>query len=276
MNKLIKAALGIGAVGAAAVGVAAYLAAPAKANDEQKRAFIGRNFAHRGLYREDQQIPENSLTAFDLAAAEGYGIELDVHITADDRLVVFHDDTLERMTDEEGVVEELLWRELRELCLGDSSERMPLFSEVLNIIDGRVPIILELKPDSRRGELCERVLEFIRTYNGEICIESFDPFIVGWFRKHAPDILRGQLSQPPKDFSDDISPIKAFLLGNVFTNFIARPHFLAYKIGKKPFGAKLCELMGAIRVGWTAHEPSAEEYEDAVIFEYYRPSQRFK
>lgn len=276
MNKLLKAALGIGAVGAAAVGAAAFLTAPAKATDEQKRPFMGRNFAHRGLYREDQEIPENSLSAFDLAASEGYGIELDVHITADDRLVVFHDDTLERMTDGEGLVEEQLWRELRELCLADSKERMPLFSEVLNVIDGRVPIILELKPDHRRYELCERVLEFIRTYKGEICIESFDPFIVGWFRKQAPDILRGQLSQPPKDFDGDLSPIKAFFLGNVLTNFIARPHFLAYKIGKKPFGAKLCQLMGAIRVGWTAHEPSAEERSDAVIFEYYRPSQRFK
>ena len=276
MNKAAKIALGIGAAGAALFGTACFLTAPGRATAEQKRPFMGRNIAHRGLYKEDQSIPENTLSAFALAAEQGYGIELDVHITDDDRLVVFHDDDLERMTGEEGLVEDQMWRELKELCLADTDEHMPLFSEVLALIDGRVPIILELKPDSRRNELCERVLEFLRTYKGDICVESFDPFIVGWFRKHAPDILRGQLSQPPEDFKDDLSPVKAFALGNVLTNFIGRPHFLAYKIGRKSLGARLCRMMGVMKVGWTSHEPSSEIDHDTVIFEHYNPSLRFK
>ncbi len=275
MNKFAKIAIPFAAVTAAAA-TAIYLTKPGKASKEQKAPFVGRNFAHRGLFSEDQFVPENSLTAFDLAADAGYGIELDVHITEDDRIVVFHDDTLERVCEVEGRVENYLWSELKNLTLCGTSETMPLLSDVLNVVAGRSPIILELKPDKRRNELCERTLEFIRSYNGDICIESFDPRIVAWFRISAPDILRGQLSQPPADFAGDASKITAFAVGNLLTNVISRPHFIAYKIGKKPFLVRLCHVMGAIKVCWTAHDPSAEQKNDMVIFEHYRPSQRFK
>lgn len=272
MNKFFKIALPLTGLAAAAV----YMTAPGRATKEQKAPFVGRNFAHRGLYSDDQSIPENSLTAFDMAAQEGYGIELDVHISADDRIVVFHDDTLERVCSEDGRVEDWFWKELKSLYLYDSDEHMPLLSDVLNIIDGRCPIILELKPDKRRNELCERTLEFLRSYKGEVCIESFDPFIVRWFRKNAPDILRGQLSQPPKEFKGETSRCKAFLLGNLLTNFLARPQFVAYKIGRKPLTVRLCQMMGAIKTGWTAHDPIEEKKCDMVIFEHYRPCQRFR
>ena len=275
MNKFAKIAIPFAVVSAAA-GAAVYLTKPARASAEQKAPFFGRNFAHRGLYTEDQFTPENSLTAFDMAAQAGYGIELDVHITEDDRIVVFHDDTLERMCEEEGRVEDCPWAEIKSLSLAGSDETMPLLSDVLNVIGGRCPIILELKADRRRNELCERTLEFIRSYSGELCIESFDPRIVGWFRKNAPDILRGQLSQPPEAFEGSVSKLKAFCLGNLLTNFIARPHFVAYKIGRKPLTVRLCEALGAIKVAWTAHDPSAELCNDVVIFEHYRPSQRFR
>lgn len=272
MNKFLKIALPLAGVAATAV----YLTAPGRAKKEQKAPFVGRNFAHRGLYTEDQSIPENSLTAFDMAAEEGYGIELDVHISADDRIVVFHDDDLERICGEEGRVEDMFWRELKEYYLYDSTEHMPLLSDVLNIVDGRCPIILELKPDKRRTELCERTLEFLRSYKGDVCIESFDPFIVRWFKINAPDILRGQLSQRPRDYKGETSRCRAFLLGNLLTNFLCRPQFVAYKIGRKPLTVHLCNILGAIKTGWTAHEPTAERKSDMVIFEHFRPCQRFK
>lgn len=275
MNKFAKIALPCAAA-AAAVGAVVYLTKPEKAGREQKAPFLGRNFAHRGLFTEDQFTPENSLTAFDLAAQAGYGIELDVHITEDDRIVVFHDDTLERMCEEDARVEECFWAELKNLSLAGGDETMPLLSDALNVIGGRCPIILELKSDRRRNELCERTLEFIRSYSGELCVESFDPRIVGWFKKNAPDILRGQLSQPPEEYGDATSKIKAFFLGNLLTNFISRPHFVAYKIGRRPLLVRLCDALGAMKVAWTAREPSAELSNDAVIFEHYRPSQRFK
>lgn len=275
MNKFAKIALPF-AFASAAAAAAVYMVKPAKATEEQKLPFVGRNIAHRGLFTEDQFTPENSLSAFDLAIQAGYGIELDVHITEDDRIVVFHDDTLERMCDAEGRVEDCFWAELKNLPLSGGDETMPLLSDVLNLVGGRCPIILELKPDRHRNELCERTLEFIRSYNGDICVESFDPRIVAWFRKNAPEILRGQLSQPAGDFGDAANKLQAFALGNLLTNFISRPHFVAYKIGKKPFLVRLCDRLGAIKVGWTAHDPSAEFDNDVVIFEHYRPSQRFR
>ncbi len=275
MNKFAKIAIPFAVVTAAA-GAAVYLTKPAKATREQKEPFVGRNFAHRGLYTEDQFTPENSLTAFDLAAQAEYGIELDVHITEDDRIVVFHDDTLERMCEVEGRVEDCFWAEIKNLSLCGGDDTIPLLSDALNVVAGRCPIILELKSDKRRNELCERTLEFIRSYNGDICIESFDPRIVGWFKKNAPDILRGQLSQPSSDFEENTSSLRSFVLGNLLANFISRPHFIAYKIGAKPLMVRLCEAMGAIKVAWTACDPSAELKNDLVIFEHYRPSQRFK
>ena len=107
MNKFAKIALPF-AFASAAAAAAVYMVKPAKATEEQKLPFVGRNIAHRGLFTEDQFTPENSLSAFDLAIQAGYGIELDVHITEDDRIVVFHDDTLERMCDAEGRVEDWL------------------------------------------------------------------------------------------------------------------------------------------------------------------------
>ncbi|NLV86160.1 MAG: glycerophosphodiester phosphodiesterase [Clostridiales bacterium] len=252
------------------------LTKPAKATKEQKAPFVGRNFAHRGLFSPDQFIPENSLSAFELAADSGYGIELDVRLTADDRIVVFHDDSLERVCDVEGSIEDSTWAQLKKLPLYESDEYIPLLSDVLNVVGGRSPIIIEIKPTKRKYELCERLMEFIRSYNGEICVQSFDPKILSWFKKNAPDVLRGQLSQPAGDFGPDVSSVKAFAVGNLLTNFISRPHFVSYKIGKRPPLVKLCYVLGAMKVAFTAHDPSPEGANDAVIFEHFTPAPKYK
>lgn len=108
-------------------------------------------------------------------------------------------------------------------------------------------MIIELKTGRRNDELCEKGLALMRAYNGPYCIESFDPRIVRWFRKNAKDVLRGQLSDAPASFRDEPKPL-AFALGCLFTNVLARPQFIAYGPGKKPWTARLAEAMGAIRV----------------------------
>ncbi len=250
-----------------------YLTMPAKTSDDKKKPFTGRNFAHRGLFSKDQTVPENSVKAFELATEAGYGIELDVHITKDNKVVVFHDDTLDRVCGIDGRIEDCNWSDLKNLRLYETTESIPLLQEVLDMIAGRIPIILELKPDKRRSELCEHTYRHIINYSGEICIESFDPRIVAWFRKNAPNILRGQLSQPPKDYKNSTSIVKAFLVGNLLTNCLSRPNFIAYKIGKKPLLLRLNHMLGAMKVAWTSHSPSSEKENDAVIFEHYKPGQ---
>lgn len=272
MKSLLKAA----APALTAAGMVAYLVAPGRATSAQKAPFVDRNYAHRGLHRQDQSVPENSLEAFRAAVEHGYGVEMDVHLSADGALVVFHDDTLDRVCGVPGRVEDKTLEELRQLRLCGTECGIPTLAEALDVLGGRVPLILEIKRGGHNRELCEKTDALLRTYAGPVCIESFDPFIVRWFRLHAPELLRGQLSLPPKDYGDSTTKLNAFLAGNLFTNVLCRPQFIAYQIGKKPVTVRLCERMGAVRAAWTSHAWDQESKNDMVIFEYYRPGVWFR
>jgi glycerophosphoryl diester phosphodiesterase len=237
---------------------------------------MGVNFAHRGLHSRDKTVPENSLEAFRLAAREGYGIELDVQLSRDGKVVVFHDNTLDRVCGVHARVDEKTWAELQELRLCGTEYGIPLFSEVLNTVRGRGPLIVELKSGRRNRELCEKTYAMLQNYRGEACIESFNPFIVMWFRFHAKDLLRGQLAAPSKEYLKDMSYGRAFLLSHCLLNCFSRPQFIAYKIGYRPPTVRLAEQLGAMKVGWTSHEPRNEKGRDAVIFEFYRPKLQYK
>ena len=253
------------------------LLAPGRSSDSKKAPFLGRNFAHRGLHSEDRSVPENSLKAFELAVEAGYGMELDVQLSKDGQVVVFHDDTLDRVCGVAARVDELDYDELKKLPLFGTDERIPLFSEVLALVAGRTPLIVELKTGSRNDELCEKTWALLRTYPGEYCIESFHPLIVAWWRFHAPTVLRGQLSQLPADFVRGGRKLsEAIVLGNTLLNVAARPQFIAYRIGPKPVCVRFAEALGAMPVGWTSHSPDSEAGRDAVIFEYYEPDVRYK
>jgi len=250
--------------------------APGRASEDKKAPFLRRNIAHRGLYENDQSVPENSLAAFARAAESGYGIELDIHLTRDDQLAVFHDDDLGRMCGVPGRPEDKTFAELSALRLAGTEEGIPLFESVLELMDGREPIILELKRGDRNNTLCEKAYAALKNYSGDVCIESFDPFIVAWWRKNAPEYLRGQLSTDYKGMREGTGAVNSFLLSRLLTNLFARPQFVAYGLcEKKPVTVRLCEAMGAMRVVWTSHDPAAEAKNDTVIFEHYRPDTKY-
>ena len=273
MNITAKAFLTL----AGAVGAAAFLLAPGRPTEKQKSTYKGVRFAHRGLYDADQTVPENSLPAFRRAADAGFGIELDVQLTEDGQVVVFHDDTLNRMCfpDRETPVrvDALPWDALSALRLAGTEERIPLFSEVLALVGGRVPLLVELKTGPRNRELCEKTTALLRAYPGAYCVESFDPRILAWYRQNAPDILRGQLAEPPRRYVKDEgkSAVLGFVLGNTLLNAAARPQFIAYRIGDVPLAVRAAEGMGAMRFRWTSREEGDAPDADAVIFEHYRP-----
>lgn len=268
-HKLLKPLLGLTA---AAVLLPLYAVAPGHASRRQKKIFRGVNYAHRGLHTRDKSVPENSLAAFRQAAQEGYGIELDVQLSKDGEVVVFHDDTLDRVCGVHARVDELTWPELQQLRLCGTDEQIPLFSEVLKNIQGCEALIVELKNGPRNRELCEKTLALLENYHGNVCIESFNPLIVAWFRFHAPDLIRGQLATTVSNYADDgIRGIRAFVLHHTLLNFLARPQFIAYRVGPRPPLVRLCTWLGALNVGWTSHEPRNEQGRDAVIFEFYRP-----
>ena len=263
---------------AAAAGLAVYLVAPAHATREQKAPFVDRNYAHRGLHKKDKSVPENSLAAFRRAVKAGYGVEMDVHITADDQLAVFHDDTLKRMIPgaPDGRIETFTLEELKQFRLLKTEEQIPTLEEALAVLAGRVPLILEIKSGPRNNRLCALTAGALAQYTGPVCIESFDPFILRWFKKHAPQYLRGQLAQKPEDFKDKLPRVEAKLAGNVLMNYASRPHFIAYRIGDKPLTVRLCEKMGAMKAGWTSREWKHEKDYDMFIFEHYKPGVWFR
>ena len=149
--------------------------------------------AHRGLHDNNSDAPENSIPAFKLAAANGYGIETDVQMSKDGVLVVFHDDTLARMTGASGKLCDFTFEQLRELRLLNTDCQIPTFDEFLEAAAG-VNLIVEIKTHSDIGEVEQKVYDALKNYEGNYCIESFNPFIVRWYKVHAPNVIRGQLS----------------------------------------------------------------------------------
>ena len=274
-EKLKKAAL-IGGGCAAAAGLPLFLVAPGSITKRQKAPFYGRSYAHRGLHSEDKSVPENSLEAFRLAAKAGYGVELDVQLSRDGQVVVFHDDTLDRVCGVHARVDEKSFDELRLLRLCGTEQRIPLLTEALAVIRGRGPLIVELKNGRRNRELCEKTYAILSDYEGQVCIESFNPMIVRWFRRHAKDLVRGQLATTVKDYGGSVKKPTAFLLSCCLMNSLSRPQFIAYRIGFTPLPVRLSQALGAMRFGWTAHNERAERHRDAVIFEFYRPQLKIK
>lgn len=275
MKKACVGKIVLGAAAAAALPL--FLAAPGRISKRRKAPFYGLNYAHRGLHSKDKSVPENSLEAFRLAAEAGYGAELDVQLSRDGQVVVFHDDTLDRVCGVHGRVDEFSFEELQTMRLCGTEHRIPLFSEVLRTVDGRGPLIVELKTGRRNRELCRKTYALLESYRGQACIESFNPLIVAWFRIHGRDLVRGQLAAPMSDYTKDgRSRFQAFLLSRTLLNFLARPQFIAYDLVRRPLTVRLAELLGAMKVGWTSHDRSNEKGRDAVIFEFYRPELRFK
>jgi len=272
-----KSLIAVGVIAAAAaVAVPIILSAPGRSKKGRKAPFEGRNFAHRGLHTEDKSVPENSMEAFRQASEAGYGIELDLQLSKDGEVVVFHDDTLERVCGKDARVDELDCAELKELSLCGTDERIPLLGEVLELVDGSVPLIVELKNGKRNQELCEKSYALLSGYRGDYCVESFNPLMLGWFRRNAKEVFRGQLAGPVKEYGDAVSKPTAFLLSRCLLNVISRPHFIAYHIGTKPLTVKLAECMGAMKIGYTSKLEENEIGRDAVIFEFYRPRIKYK
>ena len=252
---------------------------PRKSDKSQYAKFAARYYAHRGLYEKDQSVPENSLTAFDRACEKGYGIELDVHLLTDGVLAVVHDDSLKRVCGEDIAVSSLSSNDIKKLRLFGTDEKIPLFSEVLDTVGGRVPLIIEMKTESGNASaLAAELWRELSGYKGLYCVESFDPRAVAWFNRRQPNVYRGQLVLSKKAYSGKSSLVR-ILAANVFANFIARPHFVAHDQGKKTFSVKLCEFLGARSFVWAVSDPEkAKAFEvenDGVIFEFFEPRAKY-
>lgn len=228
--------------------------------------------AHRGLHDIKRRIPENSYAAYDAAIAENYAIEIDVRFTKDGRLIVFHDDVLDRLTEGKGAPIEKTYEQLQELHLQGTEQKIPDFSEMLEYIDGRAPLLIELKNVPERGDLVEKTLQVLKGYKGEFALQSFNPKYVYQMRKQAPDILRGQLACFPSP-EDRLPAVQRWAVKNMPLHFLAKPDFISYNIANLPF--KKAKKKDVLLIGWTARTNEeylrVKDYTDNIIFEYIRP-----
>jgi len=248
-----------------------FLIAPNKKRDYS--AFRGKKFAHRGLHGNG--IPENSLAAFKAAKEANIGVELDVQFTKDKQIVVLHFGDLNYMCDVDKKVLDLTYKELRQYRLSGTDEHIPLLSEVLEVLGG-VPVICEIKPYSGNScpELCLETCRLMDTYRGDWCMESFSPFITGWFIKNRPEIIRGQLSSAMR-IDNGQARFKRFMMRHLLINVFSRPDFIAYKFTDlSPWGFRLCRAVyKPFLAAWTARGDKqfahAQKNFDTIIFEKF-------
>ncbi len=255
-------------------------------------------YAHRGLHDNAGDAPENTMTAFQKAVAAGYGIECDVQLTKDGVPVVFHDFTLARCArypegeipqdavrnDDgsfgvAGKVIDYTFEELQKFHILNSNEKIPTFEDFLKLVNGKVPLIIELKIELKDLSVCPKVDELLEGYKGVYCIESFNPLGLYWYRKHRPQVMRGQLSDEfHKDKPEEFKGPLYFILTNLFFNFLTKPDFIAYNHKySSNISLWFCRnLFGSVTAAWTIKSQeqleAANKRFDIIIFDSFIPS----
>ena len=232
--------------------------------------------AHRGLWRADG-APENSLAAFQAACEAGYGIELDVQLSADGEAMVFHDDDVARLTGAEGRLRDRTCAEIADLRLCGTDEGIPSLMETLALIGRRAMVCLELKtPYGEVGPLEQRVHEILIDHAGPAAVIGFNPYSHAWFAHHHPQILRGLDSYSYRD-NEVLAREQRQAYAALEHVSLAKPHFLALglDIVAKPPAAKLRES-GLPVVAWTVRcdddWSAASPHADNMIFEGFSPT----
>lgn len=232
------------------------------------------DYAHRGLH--DETAPENSRAAFSAAIAEGYGIEMDVRLTADKIPVVFHDDSLARVCGIEGKVSAMTLEELRTARLGNSEEGIPTFAEFLTLVSGQVPLLIEIKGEDSNTEVCEKIADLLDNYDGLFSVQSFNPLYLSWFKQNRPGFLRGLLYSNFVRSNPEMSAVRKYALTWMLLNFLARPDFVAYH-HEYPHGLPLMLCRDVFNIPcltWTvrSNEAASKCHPAAsIIFEHFRP-----
>ncbi len=238
--------------------------------------------AHRGLFDNKNEIPENSLMAFRRAVVGGYGIELDVQLTKDNKLVVFHDANLKRMCGVNKKISECTYAQLKKYRLLGTEERIPLFSEALAVMSKDTPLLIEVKPYNKVSKTSETLWSYLKKYDGIYCIESFHPWVLHWFKKHHPEVARGQLSTNFMKNGSKETIFMRFPMTNLLLNFWGKPDFISYEHRfANSFSYRLCRKLYKVKnAGWTIHSDQdlneAKKTFQTMIFDGFIPEQKEK
>lgn len=238
-----------------------------------------RAIAHRGLHDASRGIIENTASSAKAAIAANYGIETDLQITADDEAVVFHDDTLDRLTDRSGLLATLSSTVLRQVQYKQSSDRILTLGELCDLVAGRTPLLIELKSDfSGDTRLVYRTADVLRAYAGPVAVMSFDPYLIEALRHGAPKLARGLVAERHYEHPDwtFLTPAQKRSMAFLLHTTRSQPQFLAYRVNDLPsLPATIARrLFGLPLLTWTVRTNAdltrARRYADQIIFEGFR------
>ena len=251
-----------------------------KPNINKKRAEKMKSFekvylTHRGLFN-NLDTPENSIKAFEKTVENGYGTELDVQLTKDNKLVVFHDESLLRMCGVDKKLTECTYDKLQKYNLLNTNEKIPLFKDVLDVLKEDTPLIIEIKPEGDYIKTTDETIKLIKTYKRNYTVESFNPNVVKHLKDNYPEIIRGQLAYNMlKDSKAKENFFIKFALTYLLLNFFTRPDYIAYDINNmNNLSFKLCsKLFKAECVAWTVKSQKdltkAKKYYKQIIFDSF-------
>ena len=258
-------------------GMYLYLIAPNLKRRRQPPPWFRGYIAHRGLHGAG--APENTVRAFQRAAERGFGVELDVRLTLDGKLAVHHDDSLLRTCQTDRAISAMTMDELKTFRLLNSDESIPSFEEVIEAVGGRIPMIVELKTAGKRNdELAEKVYRLIGPLADSVCVESFDPRLMRWYRLHAPEMFRGQLAYDPRRKGERGSLLDR-AGAHLLCNCLSRPDFVAYdhETDRNPSFRLMRRLFHPPLAAWTVRSEEQSKMllnrYDVQIFEGFLPEQ---
>ena len=258
-----------------------FMICPNLAKDRKKKMqpFESVYIAHRGFFDNQGGIPENSLLAFQKAVDAGFGIELDVQLSNDGYLLVFHDDSMKRMCGIDKKLREMDFDEIQKYSLLNTNEKIPLFKDVLEVINGKVPLIVEVKYEGDVIATTKTMANMMDDYQGIWCMESFDPRSLQWFKQHRPSIIRGQLSTDYWKDQLEQTMINKLFLTNLMYNMLGRPDFIAYNhIYYNNMTLNICrKLFSPAMVAWTIKSKNEMDlakrhHFEIFIFDSFDPS----
>ncbi len=241
---------------------------------------IARPIAHRGLHDAARGIMENSAAAVRAAIEAGYGIEVDLQLSADGEVMVHHDDVLGRVTEGEGRLDQLSAAELKRIAFRGSSDRIMTLGELCDLVGARATMLLELKSRfDRDTRLPARVAAVLAGYRGPAAPMSFDPRQMAWLRDKAPRLTRGLVAAKyrPHPYWDAMPAWMRHGMGYLITAITARPQFIAYSVADLPALAPLLarHVFGLPLLTWAvrteAERQRAVRLADQMIFEGFRP-----
>lgn len=230
---------------------------------------LNRPVAHRGLWGGD--VVENSLTAYENAVKNGYPIEIDIYQSADGVLFSFHDQALSRMTGADGLIFEKTAAELKSLKLSNTEERIPTLDEVLELVDGKVPLLIEFKDQPDKSYI-KNAVDRLKGYNGEFAVQAFNPFYLKKIKKLAPEFIRGILAT---EFYPNKNAVTNYLLKTTAFNFMTKPDFISYSYTGLPLKKNKKALPV---IAWTVTDQKTADritpFCDNIIFEGFIPERQ--